>query len=359
MTLIYEQCLRPAIVSLNPIDQSRWPITYSAAMTLYRDQNGQFHFGTLDFPTHLLQPLGLKILELFQTQDKLQDAFFVHELRGTKGISHHDPHNSEQRCAALVGVLHLFDMQLVQPQDWFVDIALEIRQEGHVLQWLTKGHHRLLAFLLPSIPIKEIDAILASRSQYYCDLSAQLEDLGGFRAHPGSRGKPDHVYYINIYTTDKSATYQLHKGIFRHRKPWHLFPANIGRLSQDLERIAEQFRICGDSPTAGGLEGNARLEIRVPLSKAEDALSQMPHSLIQDALVSFKNPLFWYFKYYRMAALYHVVQNLRSAHRAARLQPASLALGALVPYQINALIYRPAEGSAESILLEASCQHVL
>ncbi|KAG1789699.1 uncharacterized protein HD556DRAFT_1243345, partial [Suillus plorans] len=323
-------------------------------MTLYRDQKGQFHFGTLDFPTHLLQQLGFKLLELFQTQDGLQDAFFVHELRGTKGISHHDPHDAEKRGTALADVLHLFDMQLVQPQDWFVDIALEIRHEGHVLQWLTKGHHRLLAFLLPSVPIKEIDAILHSRSQYYRDLSAQLEDLGGFRALPGSRGKPDHIYYINAYTTDKSATYQLHKGVFRRRKPWHLFPASIGKLSKDLERIAEQFLICGDSPTAGGLEGNARLEIRVPLSQAEGVLSQMPYSLIQDTIVSFKNPLFWYFKYYRMAAIYHVVQNLRSACRAARLQPESLALGALVSYQINALTYRPAEGQAESMLLEAS-----
>lgn len=59
-----------------------------------------------------------------------------------------------------------------------------------------------------------------------------------------------------------------------------------------------------------------------------------------------------------MAALYHVVKNLQNANRAARLQHESLKLGALVIYQINALIYRPAEGQAENILLEASCQHV-
>jgi hypothetical protein len=59
-----------------------------------------------------------------------------------------------------------------------------------------------------------------------------------------------------------------------------------------------------------------------------------------------------------MAALYHVVQNLQRTNRATRLQHASLKLGAIVTYQINALIYRPAEGRAENILLEASCQHV-
>ncbi|KAG2064082.1 hypothetical protein BDR04DRAFT_1162939 [Suillus decipiens] len=58
MTLIYEKCLRPTIVGLNPVDRSRWPITYSTAMTLYRDQKGQFHFGTVDFPSNLLDQLG-------------------------------------------------------------------------------------------------------------------------------------------------------------------------------------------------------------------------------------------------------------------------------------------------------------
>ncbi|KAG1851045.1 hypothetical protein DFJ58DRAFT_661761 [Suillus subalutaceus] len=140
MTLIYEKCLRPAVVSLNPVDRSRWPITYSNAMDLARDQKGQFHFGTVDFPSNLLNQLGPKLREMFQMQDGLQDVFFVHELRGTKGASHHDPCDAGARRAALDTVFHFFDMSLVRPEDWVVDIGLEIQHEGHILQWLTKGH---------------------------------------------------------------------------------------------------------------------------------------------------------------------------------------------------------------------------
>ncbi|KAG2063846.1 hypothetical protein BDR04DRAFT_1036956, partial [Suillus decipiens] len=323
-------------------------------MTLYRDQKGQFHFGTVDFPPNLLDQLGPKLLEMFQMQDGLQDAFFVHELRGTKGASHHDPCNAEARHTALNTVFHLFNMSLIKPENWVVDIGLEIQHEGHVLQWLTKGHRRLLQFLLPSSTEHQIDSILASQTQYHCDLSAQLEDLGGFRAHPGSRGKDDKVHYINAYTTDKCATYQLHDGIFKRRQAWHLFPASIGKLIKDLERIAEIFCLCGSAPHVGGHEGNARLEIRVPFSLADQVLLQMPDSVIQDTLVSFDCKLFWYFKYYRMAGLYHMVKNLQSANQDARLCHESLQLGALVAYQINALIYQPAEGRAENILLEAS-----
>ncbi|KAG1854262.1 hypothetical protein F4604DRAFT_1883348 [Suillus subluteus] len=275
MTLIYEKCLRPAVVSLNPVDRSRWPITYSNAMDLARDQKGQFHFGTL----------GPKLREMFQMQDGLQDVFFVH-LTMIHVMQ-------EQDCAALDTVFHFFDMSLVRPEDWVVDIGLEIQHEGHILQWLTKGHRHLLQFLLPSSAESKIDAILASQTQYHRDLSAQLEDLGGFRAHPGSRGKDDEVYYINAYTTDKCATYQLHDGIFKRRQAWHLFPGNIGKLIKDLERMAEIFRLCGNSPNVGGHEGNARLEIRVPFHLADQALLQMPDRVIQDTLVTFDCKLFW------------------------------------------------------------------
>lgn len=64
-----------------------------------------------------------------------------------------------------------------------------------------------------------------------------------------------------------------------------------------------------------------------------------------------------YFKYYRIAALYHVIEQLHKADLATRLQPASLITGALAIYMINAIIYRPAEGRAEQVLLETACQH--
>jgi hypothetical protein len=101
------------------------------------------------------------------------------------------------------------------------------------------------------------------------------------------------VTYINIYTTDKSATYQLHKGLFKRRKPWHLFPNKIDTLLEDMEKMAETFRTCGGNQTVDGLEGNARLEVRVPLDLAEKTLVDIPDGLIQKSLVAFDCPTFW------------------------------------------------------------------
>jgi hypothetical protein len=52
------------------------------------------------------------------------------------------------------------------------------------------------------------------------------------------------------------------------------------------------------------------------------------------------------------------MKNLRAANVTMRFGNASLALGALVTYQLNALIYRPAEGRAETALLEVASQHI-
>ena len=68
--------------------------------------------------------------------------------------------------------------------------------------------------------------------------------------------------------------------------------------------------------------------------------------------------MFRYFKYYRISALHKIIQDFQHADSAKRLRHLSLALGALVIYQLNALIYRPAEGNAETKLLEAACQHI-
>ena len=291
-TLIYDNCLRPAVLAVNPFDQSRWPITYSAATTLYRDDKGRFHFGTMDLPSHILGKFCDKLLELFQQHADLRDAFFLHEIRGTKSESHHQL-NEKERCLALDGVLHRFDRLKMNPDNWFIDVGLEVRHEGHVLQWLTSGHRQILAFLLPSASADQIGAVLKSPSKYFCDLSAQLRDLGGFRAIPGPQGRLDRIAYMNVYTTDKSATYQLHQGVFKRRKGWHLFSGTIGQLLRDLKSIAHTFQICGDPNVAGGHEGNARMEIRVPLCLVDKVLLELPERLVENAIISFECSTFW------------------------------------------------------------------
>lgn len=275
----------------------RMPLNYEMAMLLYRDEGGRFHHGTIDLPSHLLSTFATELLERLQKHEReeFHDAFFLHELRGTKSATHHDPTDKEARNRAFNAVFHQFSMEKLNPQDWFVDVALEVYQPNCVLQWLVQGHRRILRFILPSARDDQLDAILQSKTQYTLDLSAQISDLGGFRALPGSRGKDDQVTYINVYNTDKSATYQLHPGIFKRRKAWHLFPNKIKRLGAELESIANAFRLCGGAGDSSKpvIEGNARMEVRVPLSVAREFFTKVPHQLIRHAVLAYNCTTYW------------------------------------------------------------------
>jgi hypothetical protein len=63
------------------------------------------------------------------------------------------------------------------------------------------------------------------------------------------------------------------------------------------------------------------------------------------------------YKFYSLAAIHYALKNFQTAKPSLRALDSSLTLGALLIHQLNALLHRPAEGQAESDLLEQSCMH--
>lgn len=286
--------MRPAVIAVNAIDQSHWPVSYAAAMIQNRGERGRFHYSSVDIASYCLEEFGTNLIELFERHDDFKDAFFLHELRGTKGVSLHNPYDEMERRDALDHLLGFLDAESVHFDEWTIDVALEVRHAGHIVQWLTNSHRRIFEFVLPSASQDQISAILHSKTQYKCDVSAQLRDLGGCRVTPGSRGKADNVSYINMYTTDKSPTYQLHNGAFRRRQASELFPSSIQRLADDIAEMMEVFRQCGgDNEDDDTQEGCARLEVRVPLRRANQVLLDLPENVVQESSASFDTVVWW------------------------------------------------------------------
>ncbi|KAI9442772.1 hypothetical protein H4582DRAFT_2055158 [Lactarius indigo] len=129
-------------------------------------------------------------------------------------------------------------------------------------------------------------------------------------------GGRNDINYINVYTTDKCPTYQLHQGIWRRRRCKELFPKMLEKLVDQLEKMSETYKACAGSMGQKPQEGCARLEFRVPLV------------LAQDALRSTSNIFAW-------------VQYILHWTECAP----SLTLGAILIYMLNAINYRPAEAS--------------
>ena len=219
---------------------------------------------------------------------------FEVEIRGTKGaysFPFDDPAERDRSFNLIMEVLNTNSLHN-HLSSWYIDIGVEISHPGHVVQWLTSAHPRLLTHSLPSIPQVEAERI-ASLATFNEDLSGHLSDLGGFRVVPGHRGEQDRVVYINAYTTDKAVTYQLHKGIFSAHRPKELFPGGIEKLCKNVDEMTSTFATCAGN-SREQQDGTAHLELRVKLESITDTLTQFPDDLIAVSTISIPDHVWWY-----------------------------------------------------------------
>ena len=295
LALIYNKGILPTIKAILPERAAHWPPSYTTELIRAADNRGKFHFGSVDLPEDTLPVFAANLRTALAAQPRLGKPYFQLEIRGSKcafscPLDVDDPSERERMFNLFVENINL---ELISnPDNWFVDVGIEIHQPGHVVQWLSDAHNHIVSHCLPSLTAQEATRVTAL-SAFHEDLSRHLYDLSGFRVEPGERGRADNVVYINCYTTDKTITYQLHSGIFRQRTAADLYPGPLPKLCEDLSKIIDTFAICGGSE-GHTQDGTARLETRVRLSSVHDTLTSFPQELLQVAVVSFPNEDWWY-----------------------------------------------------------------
>lgn len=287
---IYDNCLRPLVLELIPEAQARWPLSYDSATRQSMDTRGRLHFPSVDLPTHVLRQFGPALLK--KIQDKYtwgRGAFYGTELRGTKGATAHDMASLEQRIRAENEYLGFLDYPELRDNEWWADLALEIMFPGANLQWRGDSHAWLLRWLFPSKDGADIESLLLS-SKYNKHLTGGLVQLAGFTLRPGQAGLEDQILYVNVYTTDKTATYQLHKGLFRDRAPSDTLPFKVLKLKEDVNSMSKAM--AEHSIAAWG--GAARVEVRVPIKAVRTTLTTIPNEVITNCVAVFSPSDIWY-----------------------------------------------------------------
>ncbi|KAL7281845.1 hypothetical protein ACG7TL_005168 [Trametes sanguinea] len=361
LATLYDRGILRAIRELIPEHAAHWPPSYHAAMSLYRDPRGQMHYGRMDIPEDLVPDFATLLRAKLAQHPRLANPLFMIELRGTKGMFSFPFDNVDARQNAFNRLIEHIDLGVEAAHNnlpnWYCDVGVEVARPGHVLQWLSAAHQRLLAHALPSQTQAAITKLLGS-TKFSSDVSGHLFDLAGFRANPGSRGRADHVAHVNVYTTDKSVTYQLHKGAFTAHRTTSLFPGPIGTLRNDLNTIAEVFAECGGSK-GETQDGTARFEVRVAIEESLAALTTFPDALLRYSAVCIPNATWWDFKFYRVAGIHYIISELATDPPQSRALVPSLQLGAAMIYMLNAVISRPSDWRACKTLAEASAMRVL
>ncbi|KAI6140231.1 hypothetical protein BKA82DRAFT_151863, partial [Pisolithus tinctorius] len=295
LELVYDKCLRPLVRRHMHNMASHWPASYSSALSLYRDRTGIIHEGSLDIPAHILPMFGEEYLTKLATlRPYFRDAYFVHEFRGWKGATVHDPLDAQDRDLALQKFTDVLLMERIDPDSWYIDVGLEFGQHDKVVTWRATGHEIVLAHCLPSLDQEVIDPIV-TKSTFHIDHMMHLKDLTGFRYVPGRKGHDDEVHYIQAYTTEKTMSYQLHPGLFTPLDPTSLLTTdNLKTIIKKTEEMSKiLFECTGGSEGGRAQEGCARLEVRVGFSQALSALTTIPSRLLRYCLVPLPAKSWW------------------------------------------------------------------
>lgn len=276
LRILYDSCIRPTLAVVAPEQLCHWPFSYDLAMQQYRDVAGQLHVSSIQLAATLLAPFTEQLIANLNHYPQFRDAFFCHEWRGLKGATAHHPTDAAACDRAIDYICADLDLNLINVQNWWIDVAVEVFATGHILQWRKDQHAVILAFCAPEAHPDLIMALPQSR-HWHEDLSSQIYSLAGFRATmPAAITEASGVSYVNIYTTDKSSTYQLHSGSFRRHRASELLPDPIGRLLKDVDSLGLLFHKLGGQADGAVQEGSLRAEGRINIDRAADYMRRFP-----------------------------------------------------------------------------------
>lgn len=298
LTDLYEKVMLPSLRAIRYEHIDHWPVDYEHAEIKARGRAG-YHFTTVEIPSWKLRMLAVEMRPHLNAIPQFKDAFFYHEVRGVKGGSHHNPEDPAEAENALQSVFDHLDFNQLTDNDlqyhWFVDVALQVEHPTHVVHWTTASHANILAYLLPgATPVARENLIRSDNFQL--DICAHMTDVAGFRVGTSTIGRNDNVHYINVYSTEKSVHYQLHGGVFQKPELRDLLPANLARLVKQVDTWTEVFlKAAGEveDPADPPQEGQARLEIRVPVSICGTTFIDIPHNVIQESCISIPADEWW------------------------------------------------------------------
>jgi hypothetical protein len=292
MANFYGQCLRPAAMFTDNFAQAGWPTNYEHAMRLIRSERGSLHFKSVDISANDLDVFAEQLLEKMARFPDMEGAFFLHEVRGVKNHGRHELNNLPERMAAFDTCVDILEITKVNIDDWYFDVAVEIQVPESIAFWDTAAFKDVLQLALPSAAEEDVRKLEGKRS-FHVDPQSSLDDIGGFRVEPKSQGRVDEVHYIQAYHTLSSSCRTLHHGMFSQHSGLDLMPKKIDKLIHDLEGMAKSLQGNSGSVTEAGLQGNARLEIRVPLRKAFMALPRITDQFVARCIIAHPIPLFW------------------------------------------------------------------
>jgi len=255
---LYDKCLLPTILELDPGEQGHWPPSFAAEVNRITLPTGGRSYGTQIVAARFVYDFGERVLQLVRSQKWGRNAFYLHQLRGTRGET---VHHRRDRSLALEDYLNQLDVANIDPKEWWIDCGVEIQFSQHVLWWRKDAHWLILQRCF-EISDDHAGELVRAQSKMALDYPCQLTEVAGFRFSPSrdDRGET-HIHYVQAYNTEKSVTYLLHGGLVAKHLELRKVLHDIKAVSKYADSLSTMFQDAARGPH----DGHARLEWRVRL----------------------------------------------------------------------------------------------
>lgn len=297
---------------------------------------GHHQHSVRQLPTAIIQRFGELLLDNLADIPGFAGCVYYHEIMGVKMAHCHDPEDAQERenhLKSADGLLGIFDpgcppRNLEEPEDqtelWSADVGVEFSVRGHVLHWQRGSHPKILASAFPNSNERIMSEIIDAHQRrstpntsgpYRLDSACSLHQVGGFffdGTHPSAERAidgHDETMTAIAYCTDKTLFIKRgreSKGAFSAPSCSNVaspakFEKNITEhVDKILQLLMDAGRLRSTPETQEHEDGSqpmqlgaARLEVRIPVHAARDALVSVPESFRKDTLLSIPPETWW------------------------------------------------------------------
>ncbi|KAF8321881.1 uncharacterized protein EI90DRAFT_3157848 [Cantharellus anzutake] len=343
---VYASVIKPAAVKANShIDAGLWPPTLDGER--FRSISGRraIFQSTIQLPGHCVTDFGVSVMLAASNLSYGEDAFFLVDVRGHKSLSRHMPrdvhqglrddddqdgqgtleewieHHSSialQNFCSQLDMLGLYQNAYDDTETW-IDVAIEVRADSGDMMtaWRTDKHRLLVEHIVGELGLDtddpELMAALDShmnptKRRYIRDCISALTGISGFRYKP--QGDATSALYIQAYTNEKSL-------FARPGSAEKTILVPTGALLAPLTQkdpsswYSEMYNIYNSACHDEGYCNSARIEARVPISEAHQALRMLNPATMAQCITCIQPRDYWGWRQQRLISCNHIWTRMR------------------------------------------------
>ncbi|KAF8327115.1 hypothetical protein F5887DRAFT_1083974 [Amanita rubescens] len=329
----YDIGLRPAILLVAPTTVHDWPPSYASETFRSSDGRGRFTESTRVVSSDDIPDFSTALKNNMNAIPWGKNMVFGTEIRGIKNDTEHQPHMDDAVQDRLDDLLHQVKLPYEQlTGSWFIDVAIELIIKDKAVVWREDCYPPIMQRLF-DIPERVVDRVSRHRNHFEQDVSQHLTEVAGFRAHFSKPVGQFDVLYMQAYTTDKSLTY--------HPTAHHFAKFLTGKNAMDPRSTYTTSLAAAYEEAREKNDVAARLEVRVPVSKATRVLRDFSQDLFMATALVFPRQLWWNVRIVRLEAANIILFHLNSLASQTRCRPSTLYTYAALVWLINGLHNRP------------------